>query len=106
MIVHVLTDRTRDTRMTVDDYLDRYTALLRDLGAIRTEAVAHAFRVVRRDRCMTYFYPSPTGRVEVPQDTVPPAEVLDLIYSDTALPTRRCGRGGGVAWPSASLIAR
>lgn len=92
--------------MTVDDYLDRYTALLRDLGAIRTEAVARAFRVVRRDRCMRYFYPPPTGRIEVPQDTVPPAAVLDLIYRDSALPTRRCGRSDAVTWPSASLIAR
>lgn len=103
---HVSIDRTRDARMTVDDHLDRYTALLRDLGAIRTEAVARAFRVVRRDRCMTYFYPSPTGRIEVPQDTVPPAAVLDLIYRDSALPTRRRSWSDAVTWPSASLVAR
>ncbi|SDI99556.1 protein-L-isoaspartate(D-aspartate) O-methyltransferase [Actinokineospora alba] len=77
--------------MIIDDYLDRYAAALRDSGAIRTAAVERAFRTVRRDRCVTRFYPSPTERTEVPQEQPPPREVLDVVYSDTALQTRRPG---------------
>jgi hypothetical protein len=63
-----------------------YAAALRAQGAVRSEAVERAFAGVRRDRCVTGFH-TPDGVVEVPQDTVPPAEVLDRVYSDQALIT-------------------
>jgi protein-L-isoaspartate(D-aspartate) O-methyltransferase len=69
-----------------------YAAALRAQGAIRSEAVERAFATVRRDRCLTSFH-SPDGMVDVPQDTVPPAEVLDRIYRDQALITHLDERG-------------
>jgi protein-L-isoaspartate(D-aspartate) O-methyltransferase len=69
-----------------------YAAALRAQGAIRSQAVERAFATVRRDRCVTGFH-TPDGAVGVPQDTVPPAEVLDRIYSDQALITHFDQRG-------------
>jgi protein-L-isoaspartate(D-aspartate) O-methyltransferase len=63
-----------------------YAAALHAKGVIRSQAVQGAFASVRRDRCLTGFY-TPDGTVDVPQDTVPSAEVLDRIYSDQALIT-------------------
>jgi protein-L-isoaspartate(D-aspartate) O-methyltransferase len=63
-----------------------YAAALHAKGAIRSPAVQQAFADVRRDRCLTRFH-TPGGTVDVPQDTVPSAEVLDRIYSDQALVT-------------------
>jgi protein-L-isoaspartate(D-aspartate) O-methyltransferase len=61
-------------------------------GAVRSEAVERTFASVRRDRCITSFH-TPDGVVEVPQDTVPPAEILDRVYSDQALITHFDERG-------------
>jgi protein-L-isoaspartate(D-aspartate) O-methyltransferase len=69
-----------------------YVAALRAQGAIRSQAVERAFATVRRDRCLTSFH-TPDGVVGVPQDTVPPAEALDRIYSDQALITHFDQRG-------------
>jgi protein-L-isoaspartate(D-aspartate) O-methyltransferase len=76
----------------VEARLAGYAAALRTQGAIRSPAVQRAFATVRRDRCLTSFH-SPDGVVGVPQDTVPPAEVLDRIYSDQALITHFDQRG-------------
>jgi protein-L-isoaspartate(D-aspartate) O-methyltransferase len=69
-----------------------YAAALRAQGAIRSEAVERAFATVRRDRCVTSFH-TPDGVVGVPQDTIPPAEVLERLYSDQALITHFDERG-------------
>jgi protein-L-isoaspartate(D-aspartate) O-methyltransferase len=69
-----------------------YAAALRAHGAIRSPSVQRAFATVRRDRCVTSFH-TPDGIVGVPQDTVPPAEVLDRVYSDQALITHFDERG-------------
>jgi protein-L-isoaspartate(D-aspartate) O-methyltransferase len=61
-------------------------------GAVRSEAVERTFASVRRDRCITSFH-TPDGVVEVPQGTVPPAEILDRVYSDQALITHFDERG-------------
>jgi protein-L-isoaspartate(D-aspartate) O-methyltransferase len=76
----------------VRERLAGYAAALRAKGAIRAQAVQQAFAGIRRDRCITRFH-TPDGVVEVPQDTLPPAEVLDQIYSDQALITRLDERG-------------
>jgi protein-L-isoaspartate(D-aspartate) O-methyltransferase len=67
-------------------------AALRAKGAIRSQAVQQAFASVRRDRCLTGFH-TPDGAVQVPQDSLPPAEVLDRVYSDQALVTHLDERG-------------
>jgi hypothetical protein len=67
-------------------------AALRAQGAVHSEAVERAFASVRRDRCATGFH-TPDGVVEVPQDTVPPPEVLGRVYSDQALITHFDERG-------------
>jgi protein-L-isoaspartate(D-aspartate) O-methyltransferase len=69
-----------------------YAAALHAKSAIRSQAVEQAFASVRRDRCVTSFH-TPDGTVNVPQDTVPSAEVLDRIYSDQALVTHFDERG-------------
>jgi protein-L-isoaspartate(D-aspartate) O-methyltransferase len=69
-----------------------YAAALRAQGAVRSEAVERAFASVRRDCCVIGFH-TPDGVVEVPQDTVPLAEVLDRVYSDQALITHFDERG-------------
>jgi protein-L-isoaspartate(D-aspartate) O-methyltransferase len=83
-----------------------YAAALRAQGAIRSEAVERAFATIRRDRCLSSFH-APGAVVGVPQDTIPPADVLDSIYSDQALITHLDERGA----PSSSssqpaLVAR
>jgi protein-L-isoaspartate(D-aspartate) O-methyltransferase len=77
---------------SVEAHLAGYAAALRTQGVIRSQAVQRAFATVRRDRCLTSFH-TPDGPVGVPQDTVPPADVLDRIYSDQALITRIDERG-------------
>jgi protein-L-isoaspartate(D-aspartate) O-methyltransferase len=79
-------------RDSVRERLAGYAAALQATGAIRSPAVQRAFATVRRDRCVTSFH-TPDGIVQVPQDTVPPAEVLDRIYSDQALITHFDERG-------------
>jgi protein-L-isoaspartate(D-aspartate) O-methyltransferase len=70
----------------IQERLAGYAAALHAKGAIRSQAVQQAFASVRRDRCITSFH-TPDGTVDVPQDSLPPAEVLDRIYSDQALIT-------------------
>jgi protein-L-isoaspartate(D-aspartate) O-methyltransferase len=76
----------------VRERLAGYAAALHAEGAIRSQAVQQAFASVRRDRCITSFH-SADGTVDVPQDSLPPAEVLDRIYSDQALITHFDERG-------------
>jgi protein-L-isoaspartate(D-aspartate) O-methyltransferase len=76
----------------VRERLAGYAAALQATGAIRSPAVQRAFASVRRDCCLTSFH-TPDGVVGVPQDTLPPAEVLDRIYSDQALITHFDERG-------------
>jgi protein-L-isoaspartate(D-aspartate) O-methyltransferase len=70
----------------IQERLAGYAAALHAKGAIRSQAVQQAFASVRRDRCITSFH-SADDTVDVPQDSLPPAEVLDRIYSDQALIT-------------------
>jgi protein-L-isoaspartate(D-aspartate) O-methyltransferase len=77
--------------MTIDEYLRAYTEKLRNAGAVRTPAVEHAFRTVRRDRCVTRVFLSRTDQINVPQDQLPSPDVLNLIYNDNALVTRLPG---------------
>jgi protein-L-isoaspartate(D-aspartate) O-methyltransferase len=72
--------------------LASYAAALRAQGAIRSAAIERAFATVRRDRCVTSYHTA-DGVVGVPQDTIPPAEVLGRIYSDQALITHLDERG-------------
>jgi protein-L-isoaspartate(D-aspartate) O-methyltransferase len=76
----------------VRSWLAGYAAALHAKGAIRSQAVERAFVTVRRDRCLTSFH-TPDGVVDVPQDSVPPADVLDRVYSDQALITYFDERG-------------
>jgi protein-L-isoaspartate(D-aspartate) O-methyltransferase len=76
----------------VRERLTGYAAALHAKGAIRSQAVQQAFASVRRDRCVTSFH-TPDGMVDLPQDTLPSAEVLDRIYSDQALITHFDERG-------------
>lgn len=76
----------------VPERLAGYVAALRARGAIRSQAVQQAFASVPRDRCVTGFH-TPDGTVDVPQDAVPSAEVLERIYSDQALVTHLDERG-------------
>jgi protein-L-isoaspartate(D-aspartate) O-methyltransferase len=76
----------------VRERLAGLAAALHAKGATRSPAVQQAFASVRRDRCLTSFH-TPDGTVDVPQDTVPPAEVLDRIYRDQALVTHLDERG-------------
>jgi protein-L-isoaspartate O-methyltransferase len=76
----------------VRERLAGYATALHGKGAIRSQAVQRAFASVRRDRCLTRFY-TPDGTVDVPQDSVPSAAVLDRVYSDQALVTLVDERG-------------
>ena len=76
----------------VRERLAGYAAGLHAKGAIRSQVVQQAFASVRRDRCLTSFH-TPDGTVEVPQDTLPLAEVLDRVYRDQALVTHVDERG-------------
>jgi hypothetical protein len=55
-----------------------YAAALRAHGAIRSAAIERAVATVRRDRCVTSYHTA-DGVVGVPQDTIPPAEVLERM---------------------------
>ncbi|WP_131770791.1 protein-L-isoaspartate O-methyltransferase family protein, partial [Candidatus Protofrankia californiensis] len=67
--------------------LTAYAAALRATGAIRTDRVQEAFAAVRRDRCLTHFRLG-DQHISVPQDTIPTADVLDIVYSGQPLLTR------------------
>ncbi|WP_250282925.1 MULTISPECIES: hypothetical protein [unclassified Frankia] len=62
-------------------------ATLRATGAIRTDRVQAAFATVRRDRCLTHFRLG-DQHIPVPQDSIPTADVLDIVYSGQPLLTR------------------
>ncbi|NUT92075.1 MAG: hypothetical protein HOY78_08585 [Saccharothrix sp.] len=91
--------------MEMAERLAGYASALRELGAIRTDEVERAFRTVRRDLCVTHFYPGPGERVDVGGAS---DAVLDAVYRDVPLPVRRPGSGVADLCSAArpSLVAR
>jgi protein-L-isoaspartate(D-aspartate) O-methyltransferase len=69
-------------------YTNRLADRLQEAGAIRGDAVEHAFRSVPRHLFVTAIYLRRDRRVEVPQGRTPDADVLDFVYSDEVLVTR------------------
>lgn len=79
---------------------------LRANGAITTPQAHRAFTTVPRHQTVIWFLQE-GERVDVPQDQLPPGEVLDTIYSDNALPTVRAhGNQPDSGGSQASLVAR
>lgn len=70
----------------INERLDQLATTLRERGAITTDRVHEAFTTVERHKCLTSFYYR-ADRFEVPQDTAPSADVLDLVYSPASLLT-------------------
>lgn len=71
---------------TLETRLAEFAASLRDAGAIRSDAVEHAFASVARHRCVPQFcYGSKT--ITVSQGQQPDSDVLDIIYSHQSLLT-------------------
>jgi protein-L-isoaspartate(D-aspartate) O-methyltransferase len=69
-----------------------FAAALRGPGAIRSDTVEGAFATVARHRCVERFWDEGNW-VEVSQEFVPPAAVLDAVYSDRPLVTQLSGEG-------------
>ncbi|WP_160051310.1 protein-L-isoaspartate O-methyltransferase [Nocardiopsis sp. FR26] len=91
---------------TVDGRMRQLADQLRADGAITSDAVHRAIATTPRHRCVTWFLQG-GARVEVPQDDVPPADVLDVIYSDSPLPTVRAhGDQPSSGGSQTSLVAR
>ncbi|MGH3798932.1 MAG: protein-L-isoaspartate O-methyltransferase family protein [Pseudonocardiaceae bacterium] len=91
---------------TVTTRLTAFAASLRAAGAIRSDAVEHAFASVQRHRCVPEFRSGPQA-ISVPQDRLPASEVLDIVYSHQSLLTSM-GRDGGPPSSSSAppLMAR
>lgn len=70
----------------ISERLDQLAATLRERGAVTTDQVHKAFTTVERHKCLTDFYYR-ADKFEVPQNTTPSAEVLDLVYSPASLLT-------------------
>lgn len=69
-----------------------FASSLREVGAIRSDAVERAFATVARHRCVPRFRYGP-DTIIVPQDALPGGTVLDLVYSQQSLVTST-GRDG------------
>ncbi|MGQ0775676.1 MAG: protein-L-isoaspartate O-methyltransferase family protein [Pseudonocardiales bacterium] len=91
---------------TLDTRLAAFAASLRDVGAIRSDAIEQAFATIERHRCVPRFRYGPKT-ISVPSDRQPGADVLDIVYSHQSLLT---STGGDDAPPSSSsaptLMAR
>ncbi|MGH3565324.1 MAG: protein-L-isoaspartate O-methyltransferase family protein [Pseudonocardia sp.] len=86
--------------------LAEFAASLRDVGAIRSDAVERAFATVQRHRCVPQFRYCPKT-ITVPQDQLPSSKVLDTIYSHQSLLTSTGQDGGPPSSSSApTLMAR
>jgi protein-L-isoaspartate(D-aspartate) O-methyltransferase len=91
---------------TVQARLAEFAASLRAVGAIRSDAIEHAFASVERHRCVSQFRYGP-DTITVPQDELPGTEVLDLVYSHRSLLTSTGQDGGPPSSSSApTLMAR
>ncbi|WP_433697021.1 protein-L-isoaspartate O-methyltransferase family protein [Nocardiopsis sp. CA-288880] len=79
---------------------------LRAEGAITSDRVHRAFASVPRHRTVTWFLQA-GRRIDVPQEADLPAEILDVIYSDSPLPTVRAhGDQPPSGGSQTSLVAR
>lgn len=91
---------------TLQTWLVEFAASLREAGAIRSDAVEHAFATVARHLCVPQFRYGPET-ITVPPDGLPSGEVLDLIYSHKSLLTSTGQDGGPPSSSSApTLMAR
>ncbi|MGH3753610.1 MAG: protein-L-isoaspartate O-methyltransferase family protein [Pseudonocardiaceae bacterium] len=91
---------------TLGTRLAEFASSLRNVGAIRSDAVGHAFASVARHRCVPQFRYGPKT-ITVPHNELSGSKILDIIYSHQSLLTST-GQGGDP--PSASsappLMAR
>ena len=86
--------------------LAEFASSLRNVGAIRSDAVEHAFASVARHRCVPQFRYGPKI-ITVPQNEQPGSEVLDIIYSHQSLLTSTGQDGAPPSSSSApTLMAR
>jgi protein-L-isoaspartate(D-aspartate) O-methyltransferase len=86
--------------------LAEFASSLRNVGAIRSGAVEHAFASVARHRCVPQFRYGPKT-ITVPQNEQPGSEVLDIIYSHQSLLTSTGQDGDPPSSSSApTLMAR
>jgi protein-L-isoaspartate(D-aspartate) O-methyltransferase len=94
------------TTPDISGRLEGLAHTLRERGALTDQQVYRAFATVQRHRCITRFHYF--GRVvEVPQDTVPSREVLDIVYDTDPLLTIRPDSGRPASSSSApTLMAR
>lgn len=89
-----------------ENRLAAFAASLREVGAIRSDAVERAFASVQRHRCVPQFRYGPKT-ITVPQDQSPGSEVLDIIYSHQSLLTSTGHDGNPPSSSSApTLMAR
>ncbi|MGQ0777372.1 MAG: hypothetical protein ACT4NY_23655 [Pseudonocardiales bacterium] len=79
---------------------------MREVGAIRSDAVEHAFASVQRHRCVPQFRYGPET-ITVPQAELPGDQILDIVYSHRSLLTSTGQDGGPPSSSSApTLMAR
>jgi protein-L-isoaspartate(D-aspartate) O-methyltransferase len=92
---------------TIETRLSEYAASLRSIGAIRSDAVEHAFASIQRHRCVPQFRYGATT-ITVSQDQEPGSEILDLIYSSGQSLLTSTGQDGGPPSSSSApaLMAR
>lgn len=91
---------------TLGTRLAGFASSLRNVGAIRSDAVEHAFASVARHRCVPQYRYGPKT-ITVPQNEQPGSEVLDIIYSHQSLLTSTGQDGDPPSSSSApTLMAR
>ncbi|PXY16579.1 protein-L-isoaspartate O-methyltransferase family protein [Prauserella muralis] len=96
------TDHTTD----LGDRLRAYAAGLRKLGAIRSDTVEEAFATVPRHRFLRSFYYR-SDRITLTPGTLPPEQLLDVIYANNALFTHDGSDGDPTSSSSGpSVMAR
>jgi protein-L-isoaspartate(D-aspartate) O-methyltransferase len=88
--------------------LERYVDELKAAGAIGPAAVERAFRTVQRHRLLETFYYRDSGGFRMVEHDPgrPRRDHLALIYTDTALATRRIGGMPASSTSQASLVAK
>jgi protein-L-isoaspartate(D-aspartate) O-methyltransferase len=91
---------------TLGARLAEFASSLRNVGAIQSDAVEHAFASVARHRCVPQFRYGPKT-ITVPQNEQPGSEVLDIIYFHQSLLTSTGQDGDPPSSSSApTLMAR